>query len=366
MTDQDASAVGSLEAAVFDLDGLLVDSEPLWRMAEVEVLGSHGVPLTAEMCPETKGRFVSEAVRYWHERYPWEAPGIEEVADEILDAVTVLIENCLELKTGALHAITECESHSLRLGIASSAPLSIIESSVRRFGLENRFETLCSAEHEPAGKPDPAVFLTAAIRLGVAPSRCVVFEDSLAGVNAAKRAGMLCIAVPEQFSGPDGDSSNFGAADVVLGSLADLDETVWRRLEIRPGSTLRASDRHSPPETLPIVVVAGDEVSVGERSPEWPAFVRVTNSDGGRGWVPERILAGGDDHNDHAVQSEKGEDGDDRRTVREGYRYDTKELEVAAGTELRVIEPDPGSSWVWCADPEGHEGWVPVRVLEVV
>jgi hypothetical protein len=177
---------------------------------------------------------------------------------------------------------------------------------------------------------------------------------------------MLCIAVPEQFSGPDGDSSNFGAADVVLGSLADLDETVWRRLEIRPGSTLRASDRHSPPETLPIVVVAGDEVSVGERSPEWPAFVRVTNSDGGRGWVPERILAGGDDHNDHAVQSEKGEDGDDRRTVREGYRYDTKELEVAAGTELRVIEPDPGSSWVWCADPEGHEGWVPVRVLEVV
>ncbi len=178
---------------MFDLDGLLVDSEPLWHVAEVEVFGSHGVPMTVEMCTQTKGRFVSEAVRYWHERYPWEDAGIEEVADEILEAVAVLIESGLELKPGALHAIEECESRFLRLGVASSAPLRIIESSVRRFGLEDRFETLCSAEHEPAGKPDPAVFLTAAVRLGVNPGRCVVFEDSLAGVNAAKRAGMLCV-----------------------------------------------------------------------------------------------------------------------------------------------------------------------------
>jgi sugar-phosphatase len=68
MTDQESTPVGVIEAGLFDLDGLLVDSEPLWHIAEVEVLGSHGVPMTVEMCTQTKGRFVSEAVRYWYER----------------------------------------------------------------------------------------------------------------------------------------------------------------------------------------------------------------------------------------------------------------------------------------------------------
>ncbi len=102
------------------------------------------------------------------------------------------------------------------------------------------------------------------------------------------------------------------------------------------------------------MVVAGDVLSVGERSTEWPAFVQVTTSEGRRGWVPERML------------TPTGEGTDDGWTVREGCRYDTKELEVAAGTELRVLEADLGSGWVWCADPEGREGWVPVRGLEVV
>jgi hypothetical protein len=266
----------------------------------------------------------------------------------------VLIGSRLELKPGALHAIEECESRSLRLAVASSAPLRIIESSLRRFGLEYRFETLCSAEHEPAGKPDPAVFLTAAGRLDVEPGSCVVFEDSLAGVNAAKRAGMLCVAVPEEFPGPDGDSSEFFAADVVLRSLADLDEGVWARLQIGPGSRLRATEPHTPPETPPVVVVEGDEVSVGQRSPEWPAFVRVTTPSRGTGWVPERML------------ERTGERTDNPWTVRRGLRYDTTELEVASATELRVIEADLGSGWVWCADTDGREGWVPVRSLAVI
>ena len=350
-------APGPLEAGLFDLDGLLVDSEPLWHIAEIEVFGAHGVPLTAEMCTQTKGRFVSEAVRYWHERYPWETPSIEEVATEILDAVAVLVESRLELKPGAIHAIEECELRGLRLAVASSAPLSIIESAVRRFGLEERFEALCSAEHEPAGKPDPAVFLTAARVLGVEPQRCVVFEDSLAGVNAAKRAGMLCVAVPEDFSGPDGDQSQFVAADVVLGSLEEIDGAVWERLEIAPGSRVRAKSDHAPPETHPIKVAASDELEVIERSVEWPAFVLVRTAGGGQGWVPERFL-----------EKSPGREAS-KRSVREGGRYDTTELKVAAGTELRVVEPDLGSGWIWCVecvDPAGKAGWVPVRCLEVI
>src|SRR5580698_7802088 len=95
----------SLQAALFDLDGLLVDSEPLWHEAEIRVLRTHGVPLTVEMCRETKGRYVSEAVRHWHDRYPWEMPDIDLVVADILDTLEELIMKRLELKPGAEHAV---------------------------------------------------------------------------------------------------------------------------------------------------------------------------------------------------------------------------------------------------------------------
>jgi mannitol-1-/sugar-/sorbitol-6-/2-deoxyglucose-6-phosphatase len=353
MKRETAGTRQGLQAALFDLDGLLVDSEPLWHVAEIEVFGSHGVPLTAEMCTQTKGRFVSEAVLYWYERYPWESPGTDEVASEILDRVSELIDSRLELKPGARFAIAECERRGLRLAVASSAPQRIIESSLRRFGLDSHFEATCSAEHEHAGKPDPAVFLSAARRLESEPGRCVVFEDSLAGVNAAKRAGMLCVAVPESFAGPDGDRSEFVAADVVLRSLGDLDENVWARLEISAGFIVRAVAPHATPDYGPIVVEPGEEVSVGERSREWPAFVSVTTGDGKKGWVPERLL-------------EKTDEGEGaKRRARDGGHYDTTELRVEPGAELLVVEPDLGSGWLWCRDSAGNEGWIPVGCIQV-
>ena len=89
---------------LFDLDGLLVDSEPLWHEAEIRVLGGLGVPLTVEMCRETKGRYVSEAVRHWHDRYPWDSPGIDVVVGRILDILDELIATRLEQKPGVDHA----------------------------------------------------------------------------------------------------------------------------------------------------------------------------------------------------------------------------------------------------------------------
>jgi sugar-phosphatase len=180
-----------LQAALFDLDGLLVDSEPIWHEAEIAVLGAYGVPLTAAMCRQTKGRYVSEAVLHWHARYPWEPLDIDQVVSEILQAVDDLVAEKLELKPGAMHAIEQCREKGLRLAIASSAPDRIIRASIARFGLEETFEAACSAEHEAAGKPDPAVFFAAALQLNVDPARCLVLEDSQAGVRAAKSAGMV-------------------------------------------------------------------------------------------------------------------------------------------------------------------------------
>jgi sugar-phosphatase len=219
---------GSLEAAIFDLDGLLVDSEPLWHEAELRIFAAHGVPITLEMVLSTKGRFVGEAARLWYDRHPWPGPGPEEVATEIVDAVAVLVADRLELKPGARHAVGACRARGLRLALASSSPRRLIDLALARHDLDGTFEVVHSAEEEPAGKPDPAVFLTAAAMLGVVPGRCLVLEDAPAGVEAARRAGMVCLAVPEHHLG--GATADLVGAAVVLDSLEDLDGAVWARL----------------------------------------------------------------------------------------------------------------------------------------
>ena len=215
------------DAALFDMDGLLVDSEPLWRRAEIEVFARHGLVLTEEQCRQTQGKVIGEVTRMWFERHPWPGPGPDEVAGEVLDAVEALLDMAAVAKPGASAALDDCRSRGLRLGLASSSPRRLIDAALGRLELTGRFDVVHSAEHEPAGKPDPAVFVTTARLLGVAASRCVVFEDAPAGVEAAKAAGMTCVAVPEL---PLADPSPFRIADVVLESLEDVDDALWARL----------------------------------------------------------------------------------------------------------------------------------------
>jgi sugar-phosphatase len=229
---------GRFDAALFDLDGLLVDSEPLWHEAEMKVFGVHGVPLTAERCRETKGRFVFEVAQHWYEQYPWEGPSPVEVADEVVTLMEKLLSSRVALTPGAGEALDFCESRGLRLGLASSSPHRLIRAALTRHGLQERFEVLRSAEDVGLGKPDPAVFLAAAEAMGVAADRCVVLEDAPAGLAAAKAAGMACIVVPEarQFPTlpPPGSGGVFEQADLLLGSLRELNAGAWDWLSSTP------------------------------------------------------------------------------------------------------------------------------------
>ena len=221
----------AIEAAVFDMDGLLVDSEPLWHEVEIAVFGRHGVPLTVELCRQTKGMFVGDVARHWFGRYGWEGATPEDVAAEVVEAMAGVLAEKAALQPGALHALGFCRAKGTRLALASSSPRRLIDVVVGRHGLAGWFSVIHSAEHEVAGKPHPAVFLRAAQLLGTVPSRCVVFEDAAAGVAAAKAAGMVCVAVPEARSPAAGAAPpGFAAADVVLGSLEELDDAAWPRL----------------------------------------------------------------------------------------------------------------------------------------
>lgn len=218
------------DAAIFDMDGLLVDSEPLWHQAEVEILGALGVPIAAQDCRHTKGMFVREVTRHWHGRYPWAEPSPDEVAVAVVDRVIELVDAEGTLQPGVDRAIGLCRSHGLALAVASSSEHRLITFVLQRFGLDHEFAFAHSAEDEEHGKPHPAVFLSAARRLGVAPERCLVWEDAPAGVLAAKAARMACVAVPEPAERGD---AGFAIADAVLSSLEEADEELWARLVAR-------------------------------------------------------------------------------------------------------------------------------------
>ena len=202
------------------MDGLLIDSEVLWHQAEVEIFGALGVDLGVATNRSTKGLFVDEVVEYWYARHPWSGPTTSEVVAMLLACVGDLVEAKGRLLPGAVRAI-ELTSARGPVALASSTPLFLIERCLTHFGLTDRFVSLHSAEFEPFGKPHPGVFLTAAAALAVAPDRCLVFEDSSAGVLAAKAGRMTVVAVP---TAADRVLAAFSLADLVLDSLEDLSE----------------------------------------------------------------------------------------------------------------------------------------------
>jgi len=209
-----------MRAAIFDMDGLLIDSEPLWRRAEVEVFATVGVPLTEAMCEATTGLRIDEVAAHWHRRQPWEGESVASVAGRIVERMIGLVAEEGAAQPGAHAAIDACARAGLTLALASSSPERLIDATLARLGLGERFVIRRSAEHEELGKPHPAVFLRTAEDLGVEAADCLVFEDSLNGVLAAKAARMTCVAVPER------DDPRFCIADRVLGSLEQVEATL--------------------------------------------------------------------------------------------------------------------------------------------
>lgn len=201
------------------MDGLLIDSEPLWQEAEITVLRSLGVPLTRELCRETVGVRLDGVVRHWYERFPWQGESLEVVEAQILEMVTRLVVERGKPMPGVNEAIDILSAAKYELAVASSSPMQLISAALERFGMIEYFSVLHSADAEKEGKPNPAVYLSTMARLGVDPINCIAFEDSTIGVRAAKRAGARVIAVPDP---ADIANPGFAAADVVLSSLTEF------------------------------------------------------------------------------------------------------------------------------------------------
>ncbi|TNV22091.1 hexitol phosphatase HxpB [Buttiauxella sp. B2] len=207
-------------AAIFDMDGLLIDSEPLWDQAELDVLASIGVDISrrAEL-PDTLGLRIDLVVELWFAQQPWNGPTREEVTDRIITRAISLVEEKRPILPGVREAVALCKAQGLKVGLASASPLHMLERVLEMFDLRAEFDAIASAEHLPYSKPHPQVYLDAAAKLGVDPLCCVTLEDSVNGMIATKAARMRSIVVPAEENHGD---ERWCLANAKLPSLVEL------------------------------------------------------------------------------------------------------------------------------------------------
>jgi mannitol-1-/sugar-/sorbitol-6-/2-deoxyglucose-6-phosphatase len=209
-----------IDAVIFDMDGVLIDSEPLWKIAEKKAFAKVGIMLSTEMCNLTMGYRTNEVVDYWYEKFPWAGKEKHEVEKDIVEIfLNVMRVNGKEM-AGVSDALEKLKKNNFRIALASSSPMKIIDVVIDQLGIRHFFEVVQSAETEEFGKPHPAVFLSAAKKLKVNPTHCLVIEDSVNGVIAAKAARMKVIAVPDKELVGD---KRFVIADSILKSLVDFE-----------------------------------------------------------------------------------------------------------------------------------------------
>ncbi len=192
------SPVISCGALVFDMDGLMVDSEPLWFEVERDFARSRGGDWTAALGDACIGQGMANTLRVMHETFGF-AIDVERDAAAIVDAFVARVGD-LTLKRGCLELIEAARAHAVPRAVASSSARRLVEATLARFGLRERFDAVVTGDCVAHPKPAPDIFLEAASRLGVPPAACVVLEDSPAGVQAGRAAGMRVIHVPERAS----------------------------------------------------------------------------------------------------------------------------------------------------------------------
>lgn len=213
-----------IKAALFDMDGLLIDSMPLWKEAIKRAVLGAGSTFTEEMWDASKGGRIDEIIDYWHDLAPWKERSVSSVQNDVMENVLELIEGKGKLMEGVGHIIEYVEKKKVKKALASSSPQRIMDAVVAKLGLEDFFDLVYSADHVEYGKPHPAVYIKAAEKLGVPPYSCLVFEDSLVGLIAAKAARMKCVAVP----GADyRNDQRMILADKVIPSLSVFGDADW-------------------------------------------------------------------------------------------------------------------------------------------
>ncbi|WP_372744683.1 hexitol phosphatase HxpB [Lutibacter sp.] len=204
---------------IFDMDGVIIDSEPFWRQAQIEILASFNVAITENDCIKyTMGRRIDYIAFIWCELHnlPINPKELEKI---IINSVVNLITTKGKAKQGLYELLAYLSKNNFNIALATSSSLPIINAVFNRLSIANYFKVVCTADDEEYGKPHPAIYLKAASKFNVNPINCLVLEDSVTGLISAKSASMTTFVIPEDKTDP-----KFSIADNIFSSMLDVIE----------------------------------------------------------------------------------------------------------------------------------------------
>lgn len=210
-----------LNTVIFDMDGLLVDSEPIWQKAGMDTLERLGVRITLQQYYSSTGLRTPEWVDYWFSHFKIDSMHADAAIKTIEEKAIDNINMSAIAFPGTLYILDFFKQKRFKMGLATSSPLRLVDVVVKKLGIEDYFDAVSSAEHLPLGKPHPQVYINCAEALDVSPLQCVCFEDSFNGLISAKAARMKCVVVPVALQQKE---SRWAAADLRLSSLLNFND----------------------------------------------------------------------------------------------------------------------------------------------
>ena len=205
------------KAVIFDMDGVIINSEDLWKKAENEVFSSLGVMVTDEYSMQTKSMTTSEVTNFWYNKFPWQDKNLKDVEQMVISRVIDLIETEECQIKGVKTFIEKLKKHDFKIGLATNSPERIIPVVLEKTGISKLLDTVSSAEFEEKGKPDPSIYYTTAKKMNVRPENCFAIEDSYSGMLAAKKSGMVVVAYTN-----GNKEIDFPVADYIINSFEIL------------------------------------------------------------------------------------------------------------------------------------------------
>jgi len=203
-----------IKAVIFDMDGVMIDSEPLWEKTERILLARRDIEYSPTYRDQIVGLNQNDSGKILIDTFELEET-VKEIIFERVEILTAIYEEELEVVAELIPLLNELRDNQFKLAVASSSPLRVINFVLDMFSLHEYFPVVVSGECTEKGKPHPDIYLHTASRLGVKPSECVAIEDSINGVKSAKAADMYCIAVPDKRLTQD----EFQNADLIVPSL---------------------------------------------------------------------------------------------------------------------------------------------------
>jgi sugar-phosphatase len=185
------------------MDGVLIDSEPIWKVAMEQAFHSVGCKLTREDFQKTVGLRIDEVISYWYKIAPWEIETEKEVEQLIIQKMVALLSESAKPLIGVVETLKYLKEKGIKIGLATSSYRILVDTIINTCSLKDYFDVLHTAEEEEYGKPHPAVYLSAAKMLEVNPLQCLVIEDSINGVISGKAARMEVVCIPEKTHHPN-------------------------------------------------------------------------------------------------------------------------------------------------------------------